>query len=165
MAIHYAKGTYKCRVEGQAISKSKDKGTPCVEVVFSVLASADPVNKTEKPVDTSYKRKATVWLTEKTFEKFAKGQLQAIGWDGTTLSALDPSNAGYQDLTGNEFYGYCSHKGEFEEWGISDGKSGGRGPKLNQVDGLSSDLDRLFNLSGNTPKAPVEPIDDSELPF
>lgn len=176
MAATYAKGTYKARIVEQGFGESQnEKRTPFFEIVFEVLASVDPVTGATEPTTEQYKRRCRVYLTENTYEKFAKGQLEAIGWNGTSLSALDPNNSGYQDLSGNEITVYCSHEADrknpnetYETWAISDGKGGGGGKvKAAKQEGVSRDLDRLFGISSvaTAPVSVAASIDPQDLPF
>lgn len=170
--MFYPKGTYKVRLTGEyGFGKTPaPKNTSFFEAAFKVLASVDPITKEEKECEQQYERKTTIYLTTATVGKYAFDQLKAIGWDGTSLTRLDRTKPGYQDLEGTEFLAYVKHEPGnngvvYENWNVSTGEPKSRGPKVACDEGVADDLDSLFGLSPSVTTTPVVATDTAGTEF
>lgn len=125
MPEYQDKGRYVGRIVNQGISKSREKGTPCVVIEFNVLAQVTGPN-TEVEVANQYKRTCTIWLTERT-QEFATRDLANLGF--TDFYTLDQINLGHPDmidLRGREVHFYCRHEAArdgsgkiYENWSVA----------------------------------------------
>ena len=76
-------GTYLATVKSHVLKDVGDNKTPCVSVK---LETVENVVTGEPCIDTVY---ASVWLTDKAFERTMETLTEVMGWDGDDLSDLD----------------------------------------------------------------------------
>lgn len=160
-SAYYAKGRYICEVTNQALGEA-GTGTPQIVIRFRVLRfeNGDDVNE-------QYERSAYLYLTEKTVDRTV-AVLKSLGFSKDGFRYIDKSQPGYQDLSGQEFTGFCNHeandKGDTKEkWGIAIDSDGTFEVKPLESKKLR-EIDMLFGkaLKGNAPKGPVPVVTQAQ---
>lgn len=169
MPSHYEPGKYKATVTAQRFGETPN-GSAYFAVEFEPTESLGP---NEFPANV-YKREMTLYFTEKSAQ-YSIEKLRRMGWSGTKLSELDPSNEGFTSLAGTEVEVVCRlNEKEYDEWDMAP-PSGG--PAKESIKGISNKLDKLFGKALSTsakgkktaePKKETVPPsgeDDEEIPF
>jgi hypothetical protein len=115
--------TYFVRVTGQALGKSKNKGTTQFVLQFTVLGKVNPADPEGDLLECPQgERSIYMYITAKTADFVAKN-LQDLGYDRTSWADLNPDNPGHFDFTGVQFAASCTHEeyeGELKErWGLA----------------------------------------------
>ena len=123
MAVVYQNGKYYGRITDQAFGKSKNKGTPEIQIRFAVLGGINPADPCGELLSVPQgERTAYLYITEKTAEYVAR-DLAAIGYSSEGFGRLDPNTEGYCNLTGHEAEFYCQSEmyedEEREKWSVA----------------------------------------------
>lgn len=171
MAQFYPEGAYSGTVIEQGFGQSKEKKTH-----FFFLKVQVDSNEDGSPVEKSYERTVTRYITEATLEYFAE-DLKALGFQWRdSFNDLHPSIPSHHSFVGMAIDLYCKHEGEYERWQISRPLGGGQ-----QIEQLgSADMRKLDNMFGKAMKggSPAKPngapppravasqgIGDDDVPF
>jgi len=167
----YSVGLHVGEITKQGLSKTST-GKP--QFVLGVKILGQPSADGVVPWQQQYERTVYMVLTDKTID-FATENLKRLGFTGTSLSQLDPSNATFQSFKGNQVELWCKHEpdqqGQMRErWQVSNGG-------INAISGDPLDqremrqLDTLFGraLRTGTPPSPSAytntEITDDDVPF
>tara|TARA_Y100001963_G_scaffold151549_1_gene234590 strand:- start:101 stop:646 length:546 start_codon:yes stop_codon:yes gene_type:complete len=144
MSVFYADGAaYRCTVTNQVLTKSKEKGTPCLllTVVPNVFLAANG-DEEDLGLNEQFCRLIYIYITEKTID-YALEDLARLGFSGNKFSQLNPDNDDHHSFVGDVVECYCKHEtyeGETRErWRLS---SRQRAEALD--DKQLSELDVLF---------------------
>lgn len=183
MAAAYERGTYMFRVTNQGFGESKNKGTP----FFFLEGAPDAIlqeDGTEAPVDATYTRVLTMYLTEKTIDGVTE-YLKSQGWPGGPLSTLDPDRQNFYNFADERVVAVCKHEPGvkdpnewYDKWEIP---RSGAGELMQNDSKVARKLDALFGKKLGPAKAPapaarpapqpasvsadVPATDDSDIPF
>jgi hypothetical protein len=132
---HYEKGRYKATVTAQGFSESKEKKTP---YLFLEVAPFEALGASVLP-EKIYRREIKRYVTEKTINRLIE-DLRGIGWNGTKLSELDPSNPSHHSFIDQEIEVDCDHDGEFDRFDLAYEPS----TQAESMPGIASKLDKLY---------------------
>lgn len=175
----YAVGKYRARVTAQALAPSKSKQTPQFVLTFQPIGMYDPSKPDgELAHCDAYERSIFRAITKGTID-FVMEDLEALGFQGTSFSELDPNNGNHHSFVDQEIDVYCKHEEyqgkQQERWNIS------RGGGLQLEPMAKKDLATLDSLFGKKLKernggkkaapAKTEPATqtaaagDDEIPF
>jgi len=183
-AAYYSDGgRYKCTVNGQAMSESSEKGTPCFVLSFVVNTYID-ANGNEEDLDSVEQKERSIYLyiTDKTID-FLLDDLEHLGFTGRSFSQLDPEKKDHQSFIGDVIQCRCKHEeyeGEQKErWSLDRGRviaplDGGKLQKLDTMFG--QELANRFGAAAPKKKAPkkkpakqqveeTSPPADDDIPF
>jgi hypothetical protein len=100
----YPEGAYTCRITKQRFAISPKKGTMAFVLEFVVLKRVDDPDAEL----LSQSRTIDFWLTTKTVVR-VRADLRILGFNGASLSELDPGLPDYFSLTGWEVTMHCRH--------------------------------------------------------
>ena len=117
MKPFYDEGFYNCRIVKQEISKAST-GTAQFVLRFTVLEYSDG-----GAVPQQYERTCYRYITEKTM-KYVEQDLDTLGFTGTSLRQLDPSQPQHQSFVGNTVEFRCVYENDQnneprEKWSIA----------------------------------------------
>lgn len=164
---HYEKGPYKAVVCGQRFDVTPNK-TPYLAIEFEPTQAT---GSNEFPA-TVYKRELTLYFSEKA-APYSIDNLRRMGWSGTKLQELDPTNEGYDDLSGTEIDVVCDRNDKgYEDWNL---QGPGGSPKESKP-AVAKKLDALFGkaLKSSVPKSEKKTVEqelaavadeDDDVPF
>lgn len=121
---YYPPGNYLATITSQAMSASKEKGTPCLVLQFTV---DKPLGVAQPPMNV-YERTMKLYITDGTLPHFLK-KLGRLGFYGQSFKQLDPEDEGHHSFIGKTIEVYCKHDEKddgrsFEEWDISTNSAG-----------------------------------------
>ena len=169
----YQQGVYVVEVVGQALGKAMT-GTPQFILRFKVLGTPVPDSDSFDSVSQQYERTLYMALTEKT-APYVKENLEKLGFNGGSITILDPGHAQHQSFVGNQIDMYCKHEADQngnvrEKWQISRGAGGIKADPLDQRE--MRQLDALFGKNASKPTLHIRPhvetgaeITDDDIPF
>jgi hypothetical protein len=182
MSIYYQQGLYRCIGIGQGFNESST-GTPQFLLNFKVMAIS--VNGEYESLEQQYDRTSYMALTANT-QSFVVEGLRRLGFDGASLTLLNPTTANFHDFAGQEFEMWCKHDSyngkPNEKWSPGRGASEFKIEKPLEAKKLR-DLDNLFGKALKATGAPAsnklrpvavhdvpqpqwsEPITDDDVPF
>jgi hypothetical protein len=139
----YEAGTYVFKVTNQGFSESKDKKTPFFFLEGEPIAVV--ANDEQQPVDQSYQRTISLYITQKTHERVIE-ELRNLGWEGRKFGELDLSNPKAHSFLGQEIVVQCRLEpydgGVSEKWELPYNAQG-REPQKSDVK-VASKLDAMF---------------------
>jgi len=155
MPQFYAEGAYRGTVIEQGFGQSKEKKTH-----FFFLKVKIEADENGQPVEKSYERTVTRYITEATVEYFAK-DLKALGFEWRdSFNDLHPAVPSHHSFVGQSVDLYCKHEGEYEKWQISRPMGGGQ-----QVEQLgSAEMRKLDNMFGRAMKGGATPATPRSAP-
>lgn len=144
---YYAEGIYSFRVKDQGFAET-EKGTPYfflrgepAELIFS--------DGTE-PCEKRYEREIVMYLTDKAVE-YAVDKLRSLGWEGSSFTELDPTQAGGLTWIGQVIRAECKHRPGlkdptkiYENWDLPF-VEGDRPPKPKSDIKIAAKLDAMFS--------------------
>lgn len=123
------KGTFRCRIERWGMSQGQTGNrTPFFWTTFLVLGRVtDPENpEKDEPLPAPARREMRRFLSPKTVKWFA-ADMKKLGFTGTSIAELDPTDEKAHDFEGFEFVAECGErqakngKGEdvtYEDWSL-----------------------------------------------
>ena len=151
---NYEPGKYKFRITNQGFGESPEKKTSFFFIEGEPVAQV--VDGTEYQVESSYQRKISLWITEKT-EKTVREKLMKVGWDGDKWATLDLTVSGCLSLVGQEIDAVCKHEAgrdndgkSYERWELPH-EGGTREPSQSDVS-VARKLDAMFGKSKGSTK-------------
>lgn len=140
---YYPAGRYRGTVIQQGLSASKEKGTPCFVLRFTVDECLEPAT----PPINRYERTIWLYITDGTIPYFFE-KLQRLGFYGQSFKQLDPETTGFHSFVGQEINLYCKHEDkddgtQREEWDL-DRFSGGNVELAPLPTNIVRDLDNKY---------------------
>lgn len=168
MAAFYQEGRYKAEIIEQAFSEASTGNVQfvlCIKVFET--ENGDPVQENSRYVFRT--------ITDKTMP-YLLDDLRTLGYNGSTLSQLDPERAEHHSFVGQTHLFFCKH--EYDQQGQSKERwnlyRGGGSIEMKPPDGKKlRDLDAVFGRAAkNKPvkSAPPPPANfgdplDSDVPM
>jgi hypothetical protein len=142
-APFYGVGLHQGQIVGQGFTKAKSTGN--LQLMLQVKILGVPEGNSYIPHQQQYTRTIYYALTDKT-APFVIEALKTLGYEGETISQLDPGHKSHVSLVGRQCDLWCSYEanqdntGERERWSISKGAQ-----EIEPMDGKAlRQLDSLF---------------------
>ena len=122
----YNPGIYWGVVTSQSLGKSKNKGTPEIQIRFSIQGIVDPADPEGPLIESGSPQERTVYIyvTDKTAE-YARKDLESLGYEGVGFSPVDSDHPNHVSLVGVEHAFRCeldTYEGnQKEQWRVHRG--------------------------------------------
>lgn len=171
---YYDIGLHVGEITSQALTKA---ATGNMQFILGVKVLGTPFGDSYEPHSKQYIRTIYWTITEKTMP-FIVEKLQALEFEGTKFSQLDPSSADHISLIRKQVDLWCKHEdtqdgGVKERWDISNGGAAKAVEPLTQRE--TRNLDAMFGKALTAGKPPAKAaavqhtedvgITDDDIPF
>lgn len=119
MATYHPEGKFKGTITGQAVVKSKTKGTPGIALEFLLNYHLNRETGEYEPYECEHTQVIELWCTEKTIDGVLDF-IQKCGFTGTDPSQINLSHPQARSVVGNEIEVENRHEESKENGNVYD---------------------------------------------